>query len=367
MSATNKFQILSLSGGGYRGLHVARILEIIEEKTGHPIAKHFDLIAGTSIGGIIGLALALEIPATKIREALENTGRTLFPNPPPTFNKAREMLARPRIWSALWYAIRNRNELTAEFNSAKKAWYNPKPLADAISAPDFFGDKKISELLHPIIVPAVNYSSGLPTFFKSDHYPGFEFDRELYIRDVALGTSAAPVYFPAHKVGDSRIVDGGLIANDPTHVAVHEALKFFGVRPALFGDDALGMDDLRVLSIGTLTKKHFADAQHPLDIGLLEWGMSAFDLSASAQEAMSAFMIDEHMLPNRVFRLPSIAARPESAPGMADATPVSAELLRSSAARLTQAAFGNPVFLDFFQHQAKSLPDVRNILKRKMP
>lgn len=354
-----RFQILSLSGGGYRGLHVARILEIIEGKLGYPIAKHFDLIAGTSIGGIIGLALAMEIRASKIREALEEIGPTLFPTPPPAFPVARKLLVQSGVSRMVWYALKHKCELKAEFDSTKKAWYNPGPLASAIAKPEFFGDKKIADLIHPVIVPAVNYSSGLPKFFKTDHHRTLVFDQDLYVRDVALGTSAAPVYFPAHKVGDSRIVDGGLIANDPTQVAVHEALKYFGIRPALYGDDAIGKDDLRVLSIGTLTKKQFANTEHPLDIGLLDWGMDAFELAASAQEAMSANMIDDHMLPNKVFRLPSIAARPESAPGMADTTPVSSEVLRASASTLTQAAFGNPMFLDFFKHQARLLSDVR--------
>lgn len=360
-----RFQILSLSGGGYRGLHVARILEIIEEKVGRPVAQHFDLIAGTSIGGIIGLALALEISAQKIRQALEEVGPNLFPQLPPDFAEVRRLFECRGIVRKLLHGWRRRHALQAEEQAAKKAWYNPAPLAAVLSSPEFFGDKKVADLLHPMIVPAVNYSTGLPKFFKTDHHPTFTFDRELYVKDVALGTSAAPVYFPAHRVGDSRIVDGGLIANDPTQVAVHEALMFFGIRPALFGDDPTGKDDLRVLSIGTLAPKHFADATRPLDLGLLDWGIGAFELAASAQEAMSAFMVERHMLPGKVLRLPSIDARPEKAPGLADATRVSSEILRASASSLSQFAFGDARFRELFDHRAWLLSDIRMSLHSK--
>jgi patatin-like phospholipase/acyl hydrolase len=78
MQQANNFQILSLSGGGYFGLYQAVILCELEEKAGKPIAQCFDLLAGTSIGGIIALSLALEVPATTIRLAFEKHGQSIF-------------------------------------------------------------------------------------------------------------------------------------------------------------------------------------------------------------------------------------------------------------------------------------------------
>ncbi|MDD2776792.1 MAG: CBASS cGAMP-activated phospholipase [Gallionella sp.] len=358
--APRKFQILSLSGGGYRGLHIAHILEIIEEKIEGRIADHFDLIAGTSIGGIIGLALSLRIPAKDIRHTLEILGPDLFPNAPPSFPSVKKLLAKRSIFGGLLYAFKNKELLKREANDAKFAWYDPEPLAAAIRAPEYFGTKKIKDLLHPIIIPAVNYSTGLPKFFKTDHHESFTFDRELFIADVALGTSAAPIYFPAHQVNDWRIVDGGLIANDPTQVAIHEAMMFFGIRPPLFGDSSTGKDELQVLSIGTLSPKHFADISRPLNQGMLDWGAGVFELAGAAQEAMSAFMVDKHMLPGKVIRLPSMDARPEKAPGLADASKASSELLRSSAQNLAQFAFGSKDFSGLFSHTGRTLHQVRS-------
>lgn len=359
-----KFQILSLSGGGYRGLHIAHLLEIIEEEIDGRIANHFDLIAGTSIGGIIGLALALQIPAKDIRKTLEELGPNLFPSAPPSFTTVKTLLNKKSILKKIIHAIMNKALLEKEAKDTKFAWYDPEPLAAAIRAPNYFGDKKIKDLVHPIIIPAVNYSTGLPKFFKTDHHESFTFDRELSIVDVALGTSAAPIYFPAHKVKDWRIVDGGLIANDPTQVAIHEAMMFFGIRPPLFGDSSTGNDDLQILSIGTLSPKHFADITRPLNQGMLDWGAGVFELAGSAQEAMSAFMVDKHMLPGKVIRLPSIEGRPEKAPGLADASKESSEILRSSAQSLAQFAFGSAEFKALFSHTGRTLPQVRSDIKK---
>lgn len=354
-----RFQILCLSGGGYRGLHIAQMLEIIEERINGRVARHFDLIAGTSIGGIIALALSLEIPARTIRATLEELGPNLFPQTPPEFSKAKEFFAKEGVLAKIFHYLGNKKELMAEGQATRGAWYDPKPLSDALKADQYFGTRRIKDLTHPVIIPAVNYSTGLPKFYKTDHHSSFTFDRELQILDVALGTSAAPIFFPVHKVDDQRIVDGGLIANDPTQVAVHEAMKFFGVRPMLFEDPATGQDDLRVLSIGTLSARHFADVSMPLNQGLLDWGSSVFDLAGCAQEAMSAFMVDKHMLPGKVIRLPSMETRPDKAPGLADSSATSTEMLRASAKNLAQYAFGKDAFKELFQHTGRTLAEVR--------
>jgi predicted acylesterase/phospholipase RssA len=69
------FQILSLSGGGYLGLYTISILADIEDLIGAPLGTRFDLIAGTSVGGIIAIGIANEIPAARIKQAFERTGR----------------------------------------------------------------------------------------------------------------------------------------------------------------------------------------------------------------------------------------------------------------------------------------------------
>lgn len=73
------FQILCLSGGGYRGLYTATLLEELEKEAQNPLAEVFDLIAGTSIGGILAIGLAAGVPAATLRKAFEDHGGEIFP------------------------------------------------------------------------------------------------------------------------------------------------------------------------------------------------------------------------------------------------------------------------------------------------
>ncbi len=73
-----RFQILSLSGGGYLGLYTISVLADLEDRIGAPLASRFDLIAGTSVGGIIAIGIAGEVPAARIKETFERDGPRIF-------------------------------------------------------------------------------------------------------------------------------------------------------------------------------------------------------------------------------------------------------------------------------------------------
>ena len=134
----NTCNILALSGGGYKGLFSARILSCLEKEFGCPIAKKFDLIAGTSIGGIIAIALALEIPAKEIEKLFVEKGNIIF--------------KKRHFWSN-GYILNSK--------------YNNIGLKDTLS--DLFKDKTIGYLKHRIIIPTVNYTEGKPQLFKTPH------------------------------------------------------------------------------------------------------------------------------------------------------------------------------------------------------
>jgi patatin-like phospholipase/acyl hydrolase len=169
------FQILSLSGGGYLGLYTIAVLEKLEEQTERPVASHFDLIAGTSIGGILALALAAEIPAKQIRIAFENNGAKIFSS-----------RAAPKTKFGEFFDF---------FRSIRSSKYDSGPLRDTIT--EILGkDTLLGDLRHPVIVPSVNLTKGKPQVFKTDHHPDFRIDHSRSAIDVALATSAAPTYFP---------------------------------------------------------------------------------------------------------------------------------------------------------------------------
>jgi patatin-like phospholipase/acyl hydrolase len=193
------FQVLALSGGGYRGLYTAKIIADIEAaEGGTPFARHFELIAGTSIGGILALALSLEIPASAMVALFTEHGDEIF--------------------------LKQHGAL---FGYAR-APYTAEGLKLLLQREDVFGDLRLSACRHPVLVPAINYSTGQAQMFKTSHHPNFKRDYATPLVDVALATSAAPGYFPRHLYDNCQYVDGGLFANAPGGLALHEATHFFG-------------------------------------------------------------------------------------------------------------------------------------------
>lgn len=257
-----RFQVLALSGGGYRGLYSARILADLEQEIGGHIARRFDLIAGTSIGGILALAVAMEIPAERMVVLFEKHGSEIFK-------------WRPSLWGIL------------------RAPYSSKPLANLLSDPELFGESRLGDCKHPVIVPAINYSSGQPQLFKTPHHPTFKRDHLFRLIDVALATSAAPGYFPRHTFNNNQYVDGGLYANAPGLIALHEAQTFFG-KP---------LESVHMMAIGTMSSRFTADPRRNRSGGTYDWGgmhpanmpRRLFGLSISVQESLSDFMLKHRM------------------------------------------------------------------------
>jgi patatin-like phospholipase/acyl hydrolase len=200
-------KILAIDGGGIRGIIPATLLAHIENLTGRPTAGLFDLIAGTSTGGI--LALGLTIPKT--------AGSPLY-----TAQTFVEMYQRegPKIFSrSLWRRIVACNNLTEEKYCAAGI--------DAVLA-DYFGDSRLADAATDVLVTSYEIEHSFPFFFKSSHarqWPDYDFPA----RQVARATSAAPTYFepmtlPAGTNADYyTLIDGGVFANNPAACALVEA------------------------------------------------------------------------------------------------------------------------------------------------
>lgn len=271
--ATGEFWILALSGGGARGLFTAKVLANFERAIGGSLANRFDLIAGTSIGGILALGLAREIPA--------ETLVTLFDHAEEIFMPSRNFFNRH-----------------LPFFGPKYRSVNLKVL---LEKEDIFGSTTIGHLRHRVMIPSVNYTKGTPTFFKTPHHPSLRTDWEYTLMDVAMATAAAPIFFPVHGFGNQHFVDGGLVANAPGLVAVHEAMHFAG-HP--------DVNTIHVVSIGTFARGTAMDPKLSADIGILTaptsrwllpargWGFRLFELTINSQEAMSNSML-KHWLGDR--------------------------------------------------------------------
>lgn len=221
---SSKFRVLSLSGGGIRGVFTASFLAKLEELTGKRVADHFDLIVGTSTGGLIALAMGLEQTPASIREFYLTHGSAIFPQAKRVKRLFRgEQLIYPK--------------------------YDGVGLRDAVQKR--VGTEPIlGKSVRPLVVNAFNAAKGAPQCFKTRHHARYRNDWRMPAWEVGMATAAAPIFFRAFQSHTGTdYIDGGVWANCPVLVGVIEAMSAFG--------KASG--DIDVLTIGT-TRSPFSVA-----------------------------------------------------------------------------------------------------------
>ena len=200
-------KILSIDGGGIRGIIPAIVLTEIEKRTGRPVSQLFDLVAGTSTGGI--LALGLTIPKTK--------GAPLY-----TAQNLVEMYEREgrRIFS--------RSLLRKLFACDNLTWkkYSSTGIEQVLL--EYFGDSRLRDAATEVLITSYEIERRFPFFFKSCHARE-RLDYDFPARQIARATSAAPTYFEPMKLFTGTnsdhytLIDGGVFANNPAACALVEA------------------------------------------------------------------------------------------------------------------------------------------------
>ena len=268
--------VLCLSGGGYRGLYTALVLEELEKLAGKPLRDMFDVIAGTSIGGVISAGVAVGIRASVIRNAIETHGPALFDR---------------RIGWGRW-RLPVRNRLRAIYS----ARYSQPPLRNVIDTVlGANAESPLSIIGKPLVICAVDVDCSSPQVLLSQGLTAKD-NIHLTLRDALLATTAAPTYFPPHRVDGRIFVDGGLVANAPDLVAVTETVRRLACK----------LDNVRVLSIGTAGGAH-ATPESSGSPGLLEWivrkGLVQLTLSAQEQLAVEQCGV---LLGDRFLRVDSL-------------------------------------------------------------
>ncbi|MCB9283921.1 MAG: patatin-like phospholipase family protein [Lewinellaceae bacterium] len=263
MAKENLVRLLSLDGGGIRGIITATILAALEAKLNEKykakngkdpvrplrIGQFFDLLAGTSTGGILTVALLAphpddpSYPRYSAQEAID----LYLKNGQFIFTKAAK--ARWPLGTIFFSAKYGRNNMEATLQR-------------------YFGDLRMSELIKPCLITSYDIEKRRAVFFTQHDAIRKGSMYDFYVRDVARSTSAAPTYFPpgfAESKSDLiyHTIDGGLFANNPTMCAVIESLKLFGKE-----DSLLNPSDMMILSIGTGTvEKQYNHAKAQ------KWGM----------------------------------------------------------------------------------------------
>lgn len=270
-----KVRILTIDGGGIRGIIPAVILNYIEEqlqkKTNNSnatLADYFDMIAGTSTGGILTTLYLLP--------ALDGD----------TKNSRYFAKEAVNFYKEYGSIIFKKKRLSKVFS----AIYTEKGLESVLK--EKVGDVKLSEVLKPCLITAYDISSRNAIFFTSPEAKNST-QKDYYMRDISRATSAAPTYFNPAKIKSmsgktAYLIDGGMYANDPTMSAIVEARKnnFPNCNNPNF-------EDIYVVSIGTGKVKKNYDYDKVVKWGLLQWISPIIDIMMSSSAEVISYQAEK--------------------------------------------------------------------------
>jgi tetratricopeptide (TPR) repeat protein len=244
------YRVLSIDGGGIRGIIPAVWVCEIEKRTHRPISHSFNLLSGTSTGGIISAGLSIpknddgytpQYRAYEILDIYLKKGKYIF--------------------SSNYFS-----KMTSIFRSA----YSDSGRKGLLV--DYFGQKRLSQSLTELVIPAA-YEEGLYTTYLFNRFDSFEDpnQNDTFV-DALMATSAAPTYFPSHKIENKGLFnDGGVHVNNPSSVACQEALRY-----------GIEKDNLFLLSLGT--GAFIPEALNPSSLrGMVYWAKHLQDVALQAQ------------------------------------------------------------------------------------
>lgn len=194
-----KRKILSIDGGGIKGIYAASFLEELEKHVpeGKCLADYFDIIAGTSTGAIIAAGIAVGIPVKKCLDMYREKGKEIFP-------------PRPAFWHLLFP-------------------YRTEPLKRNLES--VFGDMILDDCRTRLEIPTYNITENYARILKTRHYVDYVRDYKVRIVDALLATTAAPTFFLPHAFSEDSYgnkpysyIDGGVGGNNPSIFALTEGI-----------------------------------------------------------------------------------------------------------------------------------------------
>ncbi|KAL6846289.1 hypothetical protein ACP4OV_023737 [Aristida adscensionis] len=293
----NLVTILSIDGGGIRGIIPAVVLSFLESELqkldgeGARLADYFDVIAGTSTGGLVTSMLAT--PNRK--------NRPLF--------AAKDILAfytnhAPKIFPQQRGAF---GRMMRIFRSLSGPSYDGKYLHEVVRKN--LGTTRLHQTLTNVVIPSFDIKRLQPIIFSSYEVKNNKYNTmDALLSDICISTSAAPTYLPAHyfktedchgNIKEFHLIDGGVAANNPALVAIGEVTKqIFKENPDFFPIKPMDYGRFLVISLGTGSSKFEANynAQMAKSWGVLGWllGSGSTPLVDIFTQA-SADMVDIHI------------------------------------------------------------------------
>lgn len=291
-----QIRVLSIDGGGIRGIIPALVLAELERRSGRRVFELFDLIAGTSTGGIIACALCVPdpLPASELVSLYEDEGPDIFDR-------------------SIWQRIQSADGLLDEK-------YDATALDRALER--FLSDKRLAETVPDLLVPAYDTATPAPHFYKTREARE-DRERDLPLSLVARATSAAPTYFEPLQHGERSLIDGGVFALNPAMCAYAEVLRDHR--------DA----DVTLVSLGTgeLTRKR--SWEQVKDWGVTHWARPILDVVFDGISDVVDYQLRQALGDGGYLRLQ--VELTHASDDLDDASPANIALLRAHAEELIAA------------------------------
>ena len=269
-------RILSIDGGGIKGTCPAAFLASLEEDLDKPIGHYFDLIAGTSTGGILAIGLALGLPAKELLKLYVDKGPEIF-----------GQSGHPNKLAA-W---------VADKWASCKHWVQPKHDVERLEKVlrSVLKNKKIDDAKTRLLIPSWDVDQNSVYIYKTAHHARLTKDYKHSAVEAALATAAAPSFFKRHRTVDQiGLIDGGVWANNPTGIAAIEAVTLLNWQA----------NQLRILSLGCVDEVYMLP-ESPGKLGL-GWKGRAISLFMDGQSngamGIAKLITDHPHSRNAIFR-----------------------------------------------------------------
>lgn len=292
--------ILSIDGGGIRGIIPAAFLAEFEKRTGKPVSALFDLIAGTSTGGI--LAAMLTVPDARGR---------------PKYGAEETAAAYARFGGQVFRKTALRAAVT--LGGLARPIYSPRALEDLLA--DFLGGAHLRETLTEVLITAYDMTGSMPWFFKTSRarYLGTATEDPL-LSAAVRATTAAPTYFPPLRLGELCLIDGGVFASNPALCAYAQAKKTYPAEK-----------DFLLVSLGTGLQTHHRPCDEVEAWGMAGWAVPISAVMLNAASATVDYQLRALLGGGRYTRFQ--IALDEGVGGMDDASSDNIRLLQDCAGR----------------------------------
>jgi patatin-like phospholipase/acyl hydrolase len=329
------YKILSIDGGGIRGIIPAIILDEIEKRTGKPICQLFNLISGTSTGGILTTALTKPHPC--------------YPHQPQY--KAEDLID---IYRKDGKRIFSESAVTKalKIDDILRAKYSAKGRDEVLT--EFLQDTLLKKALTDIFITSYDIELRMPIFFVNnvkDQKLGENFRKicdGYTMKQAAMATSAAPTYFKPYKIdtadptnsGYYALVDGGVFANNPTSLALMEALiSSAKPNPQKPEQKPLNINDILVVSLGTGSLNRRYNYDQAINWGLVQWVEPLLNITLDGNSESVACQLEQLLpqadgYPKQYYRFQRLLTKAND--NMDDASPANIERLITLAKQIIE-------------------------------